>query len=676
MSQTLGRLATAAAVASLAATALGAAQQAGAPPASTPDQRPPVFRGVANFVYVDAYPRQDGKLVEGLRAEDFQIFEEGKLQKIETFELIRSEPNTPDADRRDPNTKAESDRQAADPHNRLFVIYLNPYHTSFVGAHDAKVPLLDFLGRTIGPTDLFGVLRPDVPVNQLVFARRTETLEIELTKYFDWGKDGRMVMADNDLERRLLQCSAGVGETLVTLHREDLLATSLEHLMVHLRDLRDERKNVLLVSEGWVPQRDYPELLAQSTGAVPPIGTDPTGRLRIGPQSGLSSDTWCNQQIGRLASLNLEQRFRDLLTLAARSNVSFYPVDVGGLKTNMPDASMSSAAVAARGGAMGMMNYGRARTDTLRVLAENTDGLAIVDTNGLSQGFRRISDQLSAYYLLGYSSTNTNLDGRFHRIEVKVDRPKVSVSARRGYLAGTAAAVAASAASAATVVPGIVEELARVARLRPDTDVLAYGVASAASVNIVVEIASARMSQWTGGADVRVSLSGGSGTAAATGTIEPGARAAIVSVPIAGVGAGPWRASIVASRGTNQAEDRIEVRAADGPLLGTPVAFRGTALARIAVRPVADFQFRRTERIHVEWPILKALDQRTARLLDRRGQPLALETALTDREVNGTPALAADLTLASLGEGDYLIEVTAGSGAEQQRALLAFRVVR
>jgi hypothetical protein len=448
--------------------------------------------------------------------------------------------------------------------------------------------------------------------------------------------------------------------------------------VLHLRHLRDERKNVLLISEGWVPQRDHPELLASSTGAPPRIGTDPTGRIRIGSQNGLTDENWCNQQIRRLASLNLEQRFRDLLTLASQANVSFYPVDVGGLKTNMPDASMSSEEVARRGGAMGMLDTGRARSDTLRTLAENTDGIAVVDTNGLADGFRKISDQLSAYYLLGYASTNTNLDGRFHRIEVKVARPKVSVSARRGYLAGTAAAAAAAAAaaSAVTVVPGIVEELARPERLRPDTEVLAYGVASTSSVNVVVEIASARLSQWASGADLRLSLSGAKGATTATGTIEPGGRATMINVPLPEGGAGPWRVKVVATRGDNQAEDQIDVRSSAGPLLGDPVAFRGTASARVALQPVADFQLRRTERIHVEWPILKTLDRRTARLLDRRGQPLPLETPLTERDANGALALAADLSLAALAMGDYVIEVSAGSGADTQRALLGFRVIR
>jgi len=671
-----GRLHAAVVFACLAASALIRAQQAGAPPTPAQDQRPPVFRGGANFVYVDAYPRLDGRLVEGLRADDFQIFEDGTLQKIETFELIRSEPNTPDADRRDPNTKAESDRQAADPHNRLFVIYFDPYHTTFVGAYYTKTPLLDFLNRTMGTTDLFGVMWPNVPVSQLVFGRRTETLTFELTKYFDWAREDRPITPDNPLEARLFSCGLD-GEALIALHREDLLATSLADLMIYLRGLRDERKNLLFISEGWVPQPDQPGILAGTKGAPPRIGTDPSGRIRIGSQNGQADENWCNQQRRRLASLDLEQRFRNLLTLASQANVSFYPIDVGGLKTNMPDASMGDSSALR----MDMLNKGRARLDTLKTLAENTDGMAIVDTNGLAEGFRRISDELSAYYLLGYSSTNQNLDGRFHKIDVKVARPRVSVSARRGYMAASAAAVEAEAAAKAVaktvaVVPGIAEELARPERLRSDTEMLAYGVASKSSVSVVVEIASARLSQWASGADLRLSLSGAKGAATATGTIEPGTRATIITVPLPEGGAGPWRIRVVATRGANEAEDRIDVRSGAGPLLGVPVAFRGTASARVALQPVADFQFRRTERIHVEWPVLKALDQRTARLLDRRGQPLPFETALTDRDVNGMPALAADLNLAALGAGDYVIEVLAGSGTDAQRALLGFRVIR
>src|SRR4029077_12726845 len=77
------------------------------------------------------------------------------------------------------------------------------------------------------------------------------------------------------------------------------------------------------------------------------------------------------------------------------------------------------------------------RSDNLRALAENTDGLAVVDTNDIDKGMKRIVDDLTSYYLLGYTSTNGKLDGRYRKISVRVKRPGVDVRARRGYRAAT-----------------------------------------------------------------------------------------------------------------------------------------------------------------------------------------------------------------------------------------------
>ena len=65
----------------------------------------------------------------------------------------------------------------------------------------------------------------------------------------------------------------------------------------------------------------------------------------------------------------------------------------------------------------------RLRQDAMMTLAENTDGIAIVNTNDLAAGMKRIVDDVSAYYLLGYYSTNTTHDGRYRRIEVKAKTP-------------------------------------------------------------------------------------------------------------------------------------------------------------------------------------------------------------------------------------------------------------
>ena len=92
------------------------------------------------------------------------------------------------------------------------------------------------------------------------------------------------------------------------------------------------------------------------------------------------------------------------------------------------------------------------RLDSLRTLADATDGLAIVNSNDLAGGLRRVVADLSSSYLIGYYSTG-KLDGRFHSITVRVKRPGVKVRARRGYLASTPAAAAAAARAAASGAP-------------------------------------------------------------------------------------------------------------------------------------------------------------------------------------------------------------------------------
>jgi hypothetical protein len=92
---------------------------------------------------------------------------------------------------------------------------------------------------------------------------------------------------------------------------------------------------------------------------------------------------------------------------------------------------------------------------------------------------------------------------------------------------------------------------------------------------------------------------------------------------------------------------------------------------------VADFTYRRNERLHVEWPLLQTVDSRAARLLDRQGGALPGTPTVSDINTEGGGrAVAVDLMLSSLAEGDYVLELTANPGAESERHLLAFRVTR
>ena len=116
------------------------------------------------------------------------------------------------------------------------------------------------------------------------------------------------------------------------------------------------------------------------------------------------------------------------------------PVDPRGLVVFDEDLSL-----APRHEHHGRSRAPRARGRTrLRELAENTDGIAVLNTNNIDAAMKRMLADIDSYYLLGYYSTNTKLDGRFRKLTVRVKRPGVDVRARPGYLAPTEAEVASA----------------------------------------------------------------------------------------------------------------------------------------------------------------------------------------------------------------------------------------
>ena len=179
------------------------------------------------------------------------------------------------------------------------------------------------------------------------------------------------------------------------------------------------------------------------------MGIDPNGRLAIGdPKTGLRGGSGCDAERLQLAQIDDEEHFRRLLDEANRSNTSFYPIDPRGLAVFDTDIGPERPPPLQVDRAML-----RARLTSLRTLAADTDGLAIVNSNDIAGGLRRVVADLTSYYLLGYYSS-ARLDGKFHSITVRVKRPGVQVRARRGYLAATEAEARTPARSSSTAAPG------------------------------------------------------------------------------------------------------------------------------------------------------------------------------------------------------------------------------
>jgi hypothetical protein len=78
-------------------------------------------------------------------------------------------------------------------------------------------------------------------------------------------------------------------------------------------------------------------------------------------------------------------------------------------------------------------NYVRTSQDSLRVLAELTGGIAVVNQNDFAKGLKRIDAETSDYYVLGFYSSNKDSSKRVRELEVKVNRSNVTVASRRFY---------------------------------------------------------------------------------------------------------------------------------------------------------------------------------------------------------------------------------------------------
>src|SRR5688500_11128178 len=110
------------------------------PPAPADDTQPatpgqPSFRVEANFVRVDVYPTNaKGEPITDLTADDFELLEDGKVQKVTQFERVALSTTTAREERRDPVSADDGRQQAADPRRRVFVVFLDTWHTTFAGA--------------------------------------------------------------------------------------------------------------------------------------------------------------------------------------------------------------------------------------------------------------------------------------------------------------------------------------------------------------------------------------------------------------------------------------------------------------------------------------------------------------------------------------------------------------
>ncbi len=386
--------------------AVGARQ---APPAGAvqPDrQMPPVtFRTEVNYVEVDAVVvDKDGRFVSDLAAGDFQVFEDRAAQTITNFGLVEiplEKPEAPLFVRQPIEPDTQSNAKPFD--GRVYVIVLDELHTQPLHSLWVRAAAKKFIQTSLGANDVAAVISVQGRTSQ-EFTGNKRLLEAAVDRFMGNAIPPATLNKIDAYNRNRMAGITGSPTDADAAHRSYNAATTLKTLQAlsdFMAGVHGRRKAVVFFSEGI----DYD--------------------IRDVFNAPLASDVLAET--------------RDAVGAATRANVTFYTVDPRGLYVAGADASLGSVAADADPalglGPTGLQNEFQVQQDSLRVLADETGGFAVLNSNDFASAFGRIQQDNSSYYVLGYAPTNDRRDGRLRQIDVKVNRPGVVVRFRKGYVA-------------------------------------------------------------------------------------------------------------------------------------------------------------------------------------------------------------------------------------------------
>ena len=384
-----------------------AAQQTTPSPQTAPNAQPPLtFKVDVNYVEIDAQVTDaQGRFVRNLTKDDFQVSESGKPQTLSVFSTV----DIP-VEHVDPPLFAKTaipPDVATNAHpfeGRVFVLVVDDLHTAANRTARVRAAARLFVSRYVGANDLVAVVNTsgfasgvqDFTSNRALALRAIDTA-------IGQKSDSATSAALDDYYRNQLgaggssTASADMNELERYTKARNTLAT-MKALADYLDGIHGRRKAVVFFSEG--------------------IDYDTT-----------------NPFAGRYAR-DVQDSMQQAIASATRSNVSIYSVDPRGVTSGTEDLiEIQSFPQDNSIGTSNLMEETRVQHDNLRVLSDQTGGFAVLNQNDFSNGFGRILDDNSSYYVLGYYPTNANRDGRFRSVQIKVLKPGLTVRARKGYYA-------------------------------------------------------------------------------------------------------------------------------------------------------------------------------------------------------------------------------------------------
>jgi VWFA-related protein len=374
-------------------------------------QRRATFSTTTNIVVVNvSVLGRDGKPIENLTKDDFQVYEDGKLQKLQAVDLQRlrndalppmqqtlqqrPEPFVPPSSKgRGPNLKSKyQDR-------RLMVLLFDFSSMQPAEQIRAKNAGITFLEKQMTASDEVSIMTYGSELKTVVDFTSDRAQLIGAIQAFRIGESSEnATFADTGADSQDQSGQFVADETEFNIFNADLKLAALQDAARGLGQY-PEKKALIYISSG-----------------IQKSGIDNQSQLR--------------------ATVNT----------AVRSNVAFYPIDARGLSALVPGGDVTQQGAAGTNlfsgaGQNSLKQNFINQQETLATLAVDTGGKALLDSNDLTEGIRTVQQDFTSYYVLSYVSSNLALDGRYRKLQVKLSPRLASLRAkidyRQGYYAPT-----------------------------------------------------------------------------------------------------------------------------------------------------------------------------------------------------------------------------------------------
>jgi VWFA-related protein len=345
-----------------------------------------------------------GAPVEGLKSEDFSITEDGIPQVISVFEHQRFE-----------------DAAVSTP----------PPLTARV------MPLQKYPQAQIGPETAGKVRYHDRRLLVLYFDMSAMPIQDQLRSFDAAEKFVRTQMTKSDLMAVMLYEGGSIRVLQDFTDDREQVLTIIETLQV-AKDQLSGDELVDLSDSGAAFGQDDSEFNIFNTDRQ--LSALQTAAMMLGSLSEKKALVYFSSGL-RLNGVDNQAQLHATINAAIRAGVSFWPIDARGLMAQAPlgDAtrsSMGGAGMYTGAAAMSLMGNFQQSQDTLWSLASDTGGKALLDYNDLSRGIVQAQKSISSYYIIGYYTSNQNLDGKFRRVKVSLNSGlSGDLNYRQGYYA-------------------------------------------------------------------------------------------------------------------------------------------------------------------------------------------------------------------------------------------------